>query len=391
MKEYGLTTKGFKRKRYIDILEDMQANAKSFFGRDINVATNSPLGIFLKVVAFSLGEIWQLAENTYYAAYKDTATGYQADYIGQYIGMKRKPATYAKGIATFTGASGTVIPSNFVIAYDDVKFWTLRSATIPSVGYIDVNIQAIDVGESGNVPAGKIAKVVSALYGVETVTNALPILGGEEVETDTEFRKRYDESISGGGSSTTESIKAALFGLELVKEVRVNENDTLVEVAGLPAKSIAVFIYGGADIDIAQTIFNTKGGGIQAYGTTVVEMADSNNVNHQIGFTRATEVPIYIKIVLTKDDDYPTDGDATINAAVVKYIGGTDADAKEHAGRGLGGGVIYTKIISLCHSVPGVTNVEVELSTDNTLFSSANINIDTDSVAKTDAGKVVIT
>ena len=126
MSRFGLTNKGFKRKRYIDVLEDMQANAKSFFGRDINVEINSPLGIFLKVIAFSLGETWQLAENVYYAAYKDTATGYQADYIGQYIGIKRKPATYAKGIVTFTGKPGTVIPANFVVAFDDVKFWTLQ-------------------------------------------------------------------------------------------------------------------------------------------------------------------------------------------------------------------------------------------------------------------------
>jgi len=90
MSEFGLTEKGFKRKRYIDILESLQANAKSIFGRDINVNTNSPLGMQLKVIAFELAGEWEQMENVYYSGYKDTATGYQVDNVGQYIGAKEK-------------------------------------------------------------------------------------------------------------------------------------------------------------------------------------------------------------------------------------------------------------------------------------------------------------
>ena len=391
MSDFGLTEKGFKRKRYIDILESMQANAKSIFGRDINVSTDSPLGMQLKVIAFELAGEWEQIENVYYSGYKDTATGYQVDNVGQYIGTKRKGATYATGIVTFTGTPGTVIPVNFVIAFDNVQFWTLKENIIGGTGSIDATIQCIEIGGIGNVPAGKITKIVSALSGVTSVANALATSGGKEVEDTTTFKARYDDSIASGGSSTTESIEAALLALPTVTDAKVTENNTVATVDGIPPKCVSSFVYGGTDAEIANTIYKSKGGGIQAFGATYVGVTDAKGIVHQIGFTRATEVPVYIHITLTKDaEDYPANGNASIKTAIIQYIGGLDADSTEYNGMGLGADVIYTKLIGLCHKVSGVTDVVVTVSTDNATFTSANIAIDANSVAKTDFNKVVI-
>lgn len=391
MSEFGLTEKGFKRKRYIDILESLQANAKSIFGRDINVNTNSPLGMMLKVIAFEMADEWQQMENTYYSGYKDTATGYQVDAVGQYIGAKRKGATYATGIETFVGTPGTVIPANYVVAFGNVNFWTLQQATIGGTGNIDVNIQCIEVGSSGNVAAGKITKIVSALSGVTSVTNALETSGGKEVEDTTTFKARYDDSIAGGGSSTAASVEAALLAIPTVTDAKVTENDTVATVNGIPPKCLSSFVYGGSDTEVANAIYKSKGGGIQAFGATYVGVTDSKGITHQMGFTRATEVPVYIHITLTKDTElYPANGDASIKTAIIEYIGGLDADSTEYNGMGLGADVIYTKLIGLCHKVSGVTDVTVTVSTDNATFTSANIVIGANSVAMTDYNKVVI-
>lgn len=392
MSDFGLNDNGFKRKRYIDIFETMQSNISGIMGKDINTKVNSPLGMFLMVIAFALAPIWALAEKVYYSAFIDTATGVSQDNVGQYISIKRKAATYAKGIATFTGTPGTVIPASFIISCGDIQFWTLQQATIAGTGTIDVNIQAIEVGTKGNVAAGTIDTIFSALYGVDSVTNALKTDGGNEVETETEFRERYNRSVTMGGSSTTPSVEATILAITDVIDARVIENDTTATVNGIPPKVIAPYVYGGADLDIARAILESKAGGVQSYGTTVIPITDSRGEVHSIGFTKATEVPVYVKVVLTKDASvFPVNGNTTIETAIVKYIGGTDADGSIYDGLGLEQDVIFTKIIGLCHSVSGVTDVDVTLSIDNVIFTEANVDIGTYSVALTDYQKVVIT
>jgi len=111
---------------------------------------------------------------------------------------------------------------------------------------------------------------------------------------------------------------------------------------------------------------------------------------HVIGFTRVTEVPVYVHVTLTTGEGFPVDGLATVETNIIKYIGGTDADASKYYGLGLGDDVVYTKIIGICHSVAGVTDVVVTLSFDGIAYTASNKAIDPKQVAVTDYSKVVI-
>ena len=388
---FGLNKDGFNRMRYADIIAEMNSRAKSVFGADVNLSEYSPLGMFFKVVAFSMAVIWQLAEYVYYGAYKDTAEGYQLDGVCQYIGITRKPASYATGTVTFTGTAGTVIPLQFLVSTGTYQFWTQQIATIPSGGTVDVPIRALELGNTSNVLAGTITTIVNPLTGVASVTNALSTTGGADVETDELLRARYDESISLGGASTTSAIEAELLQVQNVVDARVIENVTMATVDGVPAKAFESTVYGGIDADIADAIYRTKAAGIQAFGDTIVPITDDYGQVHNIGFSRVSEITIYVNVTLTTDDDFPIDGLTTIETNIIKYIGGTDADSTKYYGLGLGDDVVYTKIIGICHSVAGVTDVSVTLSTDNITFTAANVAIATGEVAVTDYAKVVIT
>ena len=349
---------------------------------------------FNLVVAFSMAVIWQLAEYVYYGAYKDTAEGYQLDGVCQYIGIKRKKADYATGTVTFTGIPGTVIPLFFIVSAGAHQFWTQQIATIPAGGTVDVPIRAIELGNTSNVLAGTITRIVNPLpdMGVTAVTNAAATIGGADVETDEELLSRYDESISLGGASTTSAIEAELLQVQNVVDARVTENVTMATVDGVPAKAFESTVYGGTNADIADAIYRTKAAGIQAFGDIIVPITDDYGQVHNIGFSRVAEITIYVNVTLTTDDDLPVDGLTTIETNIIKYIGGTDADSTKYYGLGLGDDVVYTKIIgiaSLC--VTGVTDVVVTLSTDNVTFTAANVAIATGEVAVTDYAKVVIT
>lgn len=387
---FGLNSNGFNRMRYADIIAEMNSRAKSVFGADVNLSEHSPLGMFFKVIAFSMAVIWQLAEYVYYGAYKDTAEGYQLDGVCQYIGITRKPASYATGTVTFTGTVGTVIPLQFLVSTGTYQFWTQRIATIPSGGTVDVPIRAIELGNTSNVLANTITTIVNPLTGVTAVTNALATTGGADVETDEALRARYDESISLGGASTTSAIEAELLQVQNVVDARVIENVTMATVDGIPAKSFESTVYGGTNADIADAIYRTKAAGVQAFGDIIVPITDDYGQVHNIGFSRVAEIIVYVNVALTTDDDFPVDGMTTIETNIIKYIGGTDADSTKYYGLGLGDDVVYTKIIGICHSVAGVTDVTVTLSTDNITFTAANVAIATGEVAVTDYAKVVI-
>jgi uncharacterized phage protein gp47/JayE len=388
---FGLNKDGFNRMRYADIIAEMNSRARSVFGSDVNLSEYSPLGMFFKVVAFSMAVIWQLAEYVYYGAYKDTAEGYQLDGVCQYIGITRKPASYATGTVTFTGTEGTVIPLQFLVSTGTYQFWTQQIATIPVGGTVDVPIRAIELGNTSNVLASTITTIVNPLTGVTSVTNALGTTGGADVETDEALRARYNESISLGGASTTSAIEAELLQVQNVVAAVVTENVTMATVDGIPAKAFEAMVYGGTNSDIADAIYRTKAAGIQAFGDITVPITDDNGQVHNIGFSRVAEVPVYVHVTLTTDSElFPVAGMTTIETNIIKYIGGTDADTTKYYGLGLGDDVVYTKIIGICHSVAGVTDVTVTLSTDNITFTAANVAIATGEVAVTDYNKVVI-
>ncbi len=387
---FGLNKDGFNRMRYADIIEAINSRAKSAFGANVNLKENSPLGMFFKVIGFRMAEDWQQSEYVYYGAYKDTAEGYQLDGVCQYIGITRKPASYATGTVTFTGTAGTVIPLQFLVSTGTYQFWTQQIATIPAGGTVDVPIRAIELGNTSNVLAGTITTIVNPLTGVTAVTNAIATTGGADVETDESLRARYDESISLGGASTTSAIEAELLQVQNVVDARVTENVTMATVDGVPAKAFESTVYGGTNADIADAIYRTKAAGVQAFGDIIVPITDDYGQVHNIGFSRVAEITVYVNVTLTTDDDFPIDGLTTIETNIIKYIGGTDADSTKYYGLGLGDDVVYTKIIGICHSVTGVTDVTVTLSTDNITFTAANVAIATGEVAVTDYAKVVI-
>lgn len=76
---------------------------------------------------------------------------------------------------------------------------------------------------------------------------------------------------------------------------------TITPSFGRPGKSFEIVVTGGLDSAIAQAIYGSKPGGIQAYGTTVIPVLDQFGNIYQIGFSRPTEVLIYITISMVTD------------------------------------------------------------------------------------------
>lgn len=390
---FGLTPQGFKRKTYTDIIADAEARAKSLFGEDINLSERSPMGLWIRLHAWENAKLWELAEQVYNAGYKDTAEGVSLHHVGKYIGIAPKlpeKATLTSGFIV-SGEPGSEVPLGFIIGTKDgILFTTTQPAEVGAYGNVDVPIECTVAGKIGNVSANTITEIIQPKSGITSVTNTVETSGGKDIEADDKFKIRYDLSVSKGGSSTASSIEATLLELPTVQGVIVDENYTMDTVNGVPPKSIAPFVFGGDDNEIAQEILRVKAGGIQSYGDTVIQVTDSRGKMHNIGFSRPTVINIYARITLTTDSNYPSDGNDNVRTEVIKYIGGIDIDGSDYDGLGLDRDVYWIKIIAIAQAVPGIVDMQVELSADGLSYSTSNITISSRELARTSYSRVVV-
>jgi uncharacterized phage protein gp47/JayE len=161
----------------------------------------------LNFQATNLQRVWDI----------DTATGEDLDDRGQDYNPEKltrnagSPATVSL-IFSRTGTVGTVtIPAGSVARVPGgPAFATLTAGSIAdtfsSSGAISARAQAI--GIAGNVIANSITEF-GAITGVETVTNPGAALGGQDAETDRQFRERIKAYLRSLPRGTPDALKFA--------------------------------------------------------------------------------------------------------------------------------------------------------------------------------------
>lgn len=386
--EFGLTEFGFRRKLYPECVADRIKRAKKVFGVNIDTSETSFLGKLIRNLSWDEAYLWELAEDVYNAPFVNSAEGTALDNVGMYLTITRRPATKSKTIVTIYGDDEIVIPKGFKVATKKgVVFETLEDATIKN-GSVDVYVESIGAGKENNVGEKSITEILNPALGVDRVINKNDAVGGLNIETDNEFRERYKKSYSRVGGSTVPAITAALLDIDKVVDCEVRENVTMETIDGIPPKSVACYIYGGENEDIARTIYENKAAGIEAFGNIVIDVKDKKNVLHKIGFTRAKVEEIFVKLKIKKDKDYK--GDEAVKRAILNYIGGKDSDGVEYAGLKLGEDVVLSKVLGRAMCLGGIADVEAFISTDGKEWKETNIEIARASIAKTSPEKVVI-
>mgnify|MGYP000908871819 FL=1 len=381
---YGITDAGFNIRDFNSIADYVKSRLQSEdkFGANIDFTNNDPLYQLSVPFMELIAEMWEVAEQDFYAGSPKYAEGIPLTNTGKYIGIGRKQPFSAIGIERFYGTAGTKITKDIQIGTDGgVTFLPTQEGTITGT-YIDLPIQCTTSGAIGNTPANTITKVITPVIGLTSITNPTETSKGEDEETDTNFRTRYQESTELASGSTLDAVKAILLTLTGVQDVSIEENDNDTIENGIPAHSFETFVYGGADNDVAQAIFDKRPGGIKAFGTTIVDVTDTQGRVFHIGFSRPTSVPIWFKITKTVDSTYPTDGDTQIKTALLNYMKNIK----------LGEDIIVYKIISLISNLnlSGLLDIKVELSIDNITYVNTNQPINAEQVAITDINKVQV-
>lgn len=158
------------------------------------------------------------------------AGGYYLDLIAISRGIPRTDATFAGGTVTFTGAFGTLITAGTRVSAtaaspddDAISFVTDTSVTIPVGGTVDVPVTAETPGTAGNVSAGSVIFMDTPVTGV-TVTNAAPMAGGADIESDDSLAEKIQASFRTMGGANIATLKLWALSKSSIGKVTVRPN-----------------------------------------------------------------------------------------------------------------------------------------------------------------------
>lgn len=393
MNEYGwgLTSAGFRRPTYLELLDALEYKARELFGSTANLSVRSPLGMFCRVFAWMLNILFAVMEDVYNSRFIDTAVGTSLYNLGRAIGLRLLSAQKASGYLLITGPPDTVIPEGWLAETSGgVQFYVAAEAVIGDSGTATVAARCTEAGTDGNVEAGLITTITNpgAVAGLESVTNPAAFTGGRGRETDAEFRERYYSSVDYAGGVNADAIRAALLqNVEGIMDARVFENDKDVEDSlGLPPHSIEAVVYGGLDGDVAQILYKAVGAGIQTYGQQSIDVLTASGSTKTVHFNRPNPVQIYVKVTnLSTDSDFPHDGVEQIKDAIVEYIGD-----QVSGGVSIGTTIYHQRFSNILYAISGVLDFDVLLGLSPDSLSAENIPIDSRSKAVTDEGSVTV-
>lgn len=385
-----LTSAGFKRKRYVDFFEEWSEKARELWGEDVDLSERSSLGKFVSLIAWSDAGNAEVAEEVYNSRFVDTSEGVSLENNVKRV-IKKKEWRKATGAIQLNLNRGATVPAGDLVGTNyGVMFEILSEVKASDDGVYTVQVQALEYGRIGNVAAGDISKIINPVVGLNSVTNPEPFRNGQDEEKTKELQDRYYESLGKAGNRRTEVVRARVLDeVEGARACIVDENDTMeYSASGVPPKSFETIVLGGDAPDIAWKIFEAKPGGIQAYGSTVIQVEDSRGKSHSIGFTYAETVQIYVKASVDKRSDYPINGDEQIKNQIVRFIGGK-VDNETFNGLGMSKDVIVSRLEAQLFRVEGVEDVKVSLSTDGFVYLEENVEIGLQ-VAETDYSKIEV-
>lgn len=291
--------------------------------------------------------------------------------------------------ATFTTNNGLFAVSNVGADYVDVlnlnrtdntaDETTISIDGVITDGYITVDAQTVNAG-AFSASQNTINTINNPINGWDYVGNFSVASAGRARETDTELRARARANRNSATGGTLSAIKARLLEVDGVTYVSARENRTAATVDSLPPHSFEVVVLGGVDQDIADTLYDIKGAGIETYGSSSASVIDDFGVSNTMYFSRPTEQTIYLIVNVTTDSNYPADGDTQISDALVTY-GATLQNGDD---------VLNYKLIDAIASVPGLLTIEILQGLSDPPTVSTNISISENEIASITADNITV-
>lgn len=284
-----------------------------------------------------------------------TSAGADVDSWVADFGLTRLPATFATGSVTMfslsPGSQSATVPIGALVrtASASLTFAVTLDLTNPAYsatagGYvrqagvtsITVPVQCTTGGTAGNVSAGAINLLGTAISGIDTVTNPAALTDASDGETDAALRARFVTFINSRSDATLLAVENAVSSVQtgLLYQVAQNVDTTGVyepgnivvvvdDGSGDPPASLLSAVY--AAVDVVRPIATS----LDVIGPTVLLA----NVAMTLAVTSGTSLASV---------------EAAVQTAITAYIDSLD----------VGASMSYSRLIQIAYATsPAVTNV----------------------------------
>ena len=183
----------------------------------------------------SIYEAFAMQLQEYYVLTRQNIKGGIEEGVQNGFGFERRKATQAFGDLLITFSSSTVadtiIPQGTTFTSNiqgyNYSYETIEPYFVPA-GSIDakVTVYCNTIGTSGNVPANVINAVQNSIGNVATITNPEEIITGQDEESESDFKNRFNQYITAIGRSTVQSIEYATRKVQNITGVYVDDSET---------------------------------------------------------------------------------------------------------------------------------------------------------------------
>lgn len=403
------TDTGFDRKELDDLRDDINALFIKRFGDGIDLDDSQTPGMLAGVLSEADDTLEKLAQGVYNSFFVLKSSGANLDDLAAELEVYRKPAVNAYVELQIDGYvdpdSPTIIPEETQFSTPDGQvFSTMADTTITQQAtYVDsggntqpledddgnalgrqlVQAVAIETGTASNVMPNTIINPEDSIDGFYAVTNPSAATGGGDPETDDELRQRVLANRLNTPNSTPDGIQTAIKNLSGVTDVRLINNNTMsADSYGNPAKSVHLYVIGGADADIVQTYFDYLPPQSNTVGSVMGTATDIGGRQYIVAFDRAETVPVFIKVDIHIDDTkFDTDnGPANIKTNIINYFDTL----------GMGDKVLYSKLFAPSYSPVGVTDVALTLGTSLDKLTEADVSVSDFQLAVTNSTNITV-
>lgn len=150
---YGVTDKGFILKRLDTIIEEVHAELTEGFGFDTRLQDSSFLGVLVTSFCGQIADLWETAQDSYYAKYPATATGLSLDHAVQFGGITRAAKRRSCYPLHCTGDDSTVVSKETLVSTatnPEIQLYAAQEFVITREEFNQVLIK-VAVAESGSV------------------------------------------------------------------------------------------------------------------------------------------------------------------------------------------------------------------------------------------------
>lgn len=226
-----------------------------------DLSPGSAMRALLEADAFNSEWLQYLAVAVLKQTRASTSRGDDLDsYFGDF-GLTRLGAVSASGTVSFSRFSTTgtaLVPVGAIVKTADgtVSFTVTKDTANPrwnaglngysiagGVAFVTVPVAANTAGASGNIRAGTITMIASAIPGIDAVANAAGFQNGADGETDEAFRARFTNYINTRSQATTGAVEYAIASVQQGLTFKILQN---VDAAGNPSRgTFVIFVDDG--------------------------------------------------------------------------------------------------------------------------------------------------